>query len=243
MRPPGGFEARGGTSPLNQSVRCSLETSSFGWQRKRCDRDLKLQVRDVRAVHLGHNLRISASLVSSRQSHDRWRRRWLPFRSNARRMIMRLAALCLIAVLCSQPASADLSQTGSWTTIPGLGSVGWTNAILLRSGKVLVADILGGNPSVFNPATNTFTGYDLDIPCGLPGIAFSNCYGQAAQGDGRVLFYGIRPALMQHHASLYDPMTCVLTTLSAPEPTRYYPTTTTLGDGRILVSAGNAGGA
>jgi hypothetical protein len=142
------------------------------------------------------------------------------------------------ATVISTPTT-DPSQMGSWSapvTLPA-GIVG-VHAVVLRTGKVLLVGGGGGVPAA----------YVLD-PVGLHGTTVNPpdnvfCGGETLLADGRVFFAGgllaPAPALAAGITAtdLFDPTTETWTQGPPMDLGRWYPTTTRLTDGRILITAG-----
>jgi hypothetical protein len=109
------------------------------------------------------------------------------------------------------------------------------HAVLLRTGNVLVWDgqSLGlDSQRIWNPGTGAFT----------PVPASDNlfCSGLVALADGRILVVGGH--LADHvgipDANIFDPGTQTWTSTFPMATARWYPTATTLADGRVLATAG-----
>lgn len=144
------------------------------------------------------------------------------------------------ATLTSTPSS-DPTQMGSWSapvTLP-LGIVG-VHAVMLATGKVLFAAGGGGTPTayVWDPVTKRGTSVNP------PDNVF--CGGQTLLADGRVLFAGgllaPAPALAAGIPviDLFDPVTQTWTQGPSMNLGRWYPTTTRLGDGTVIITAGRS---
>jgi hypothetical protein len=105
---------------------------------------------------------------------------------------------------------------------------------LLHTGEVLTWDDHGGqSATLWNPATNTFTG--------LPNTATNLfCSSHSALADGRILVAGGHDSagLGARGSNIFDPATRQWTTLPDMAFARWYPTSTTLPDGRVIVVGG-----
>lgn len=160
---------------------------------------------------------------------------------------------CLVGLL-SAPAMGqeDPSIFGEWAEPPNGqpdndpndgGDYGWEviakDAILLSTGKVLVWDRPGTSAKLWNPADGSFT--DVRADFAPPDIPFLHCAGHAFLGDGSLLAAGggISSSDARDEVSIFR--------LSALDPweqaqvmnhARWYPTCTTLPDGRVLAVAG-----
>ncbi|MGH7391481.1 MAG: BACON domain-containing protein [Candidatus Rokuibacteriota bacterium] len=148
-----------------------------------------------------------------------------------------LALLLLVAATVSPAAAQTPPQVGQWEA-----PVSWplvaVHMMLLPTGKVLTFDgppIDGGaSARIWDPATGTF----VSVP-----NTFTNLFGvgHAALADGRLLLAGghASPGVGLNDANLFDPI-AQQWTLAAPMAfARWYPTVTTLPDGRMLVTSGS----
>jgi len=139
-----------------------------------------------------------------------------------------------ITVTVSNSAPPGAGQIGQWA-----GPFAWPQApvhmALLRTGRVLMFDEASGGPGaqLWDPATNSF----LAVPMGDNIF----CAGHALLADGTLLvnggtgagnFYGIAAA------NLFDSATQTWTSAAPSSYARWYPTTMTLPDGRILTVSG-----
>ena len=92
----------------------------------------------------------------------------------------------------------------------------------------------GASPTVWNYVTNVFTS--------VPAPADLFCSGHAALADGRILAvggYGQSGTNMGlSDAEIFDPTTNTWTSVPKMAYQRWYPTATTLSDGRVLVTGG-----
>ncbi|MDQ2758230.1 MAG: DUF1929 domain-containing protein [Actinomycetota bacterium] len=133
--------------------------------------------------------------------------------------------------------AGDPATEGSWTlpfTPAGPASrVIGVHTVLLHDGKVLTFGNLRPTVAyVYDPGTGATTETDppADVECG----------GMTALEDGRVLVVGGhgKKNTGVDNITLFDPTTLTWT----PQPTgllgRYYPTTTRLPDGQVLISGG-----
>jgi len=123
--------------------------------------------------------------------------------------------------------------------------------VLLKNRKVLA---VGGQDDAPNPCILFDT--TTDDPSAqfltpedpfVPGDAKHNlfCSGHAALADGRIVFHGGDPEVFGNKTTIYDPgggaTTAAFEFLAELSPAwRYYPTLTTLADGRLLAMGGFA---
>jgi hypothetical protein len=121
---------------------------------------------------------------------------------------------------------------GSWSAVVNLPAVA-VDLILLQNNKVLFYQD-GGTPTLWDYVLNTFTN--------IPFSADLFCSGHALLADGRILvvggFGGSGSAFGIANAEIFDPTSKTWSPVPNMAYKRWYPTATTLSDGRILVTAG-----
>ncbi len=134
------------------------------------------------------------------------------------------------------PPPPGASTIGQWSTPVELGLVA-VNMIHLHTGKILMygGETHGGtSATVWNPATGTLR----LIPA--PYNVF--CSGHSALADGRILVVGGHDnaggVLGSNQAAIFDPISESWTSVPSMTYRRWYPTATTLPDGRVLVTSG-----
>ena len=135
-----------------------------------------------------------------------------------------------IAVTVSN--SPNNAVVGNWSSAVSLPAVA-VDLVLLRNNKVLFYQD-GSTPTVWDYVANTFTNVPVSVNL--------FCSGHALLSDGRVLVvggygesattYGVK------NAEIFDPTNLSWTSVPNMQYRRWYPTATTLSDGRILVVAG-----
>lgn len=123
------------------------------------------------------------------------------------------------------------------------------NMVLLDTGKILMwdggPDCIGAlSPTVWDPVAGTFTPVPLETQPELRDIF---CSAQTVLPDGRVLVVGGHDCTSTTFigtaiANVFDPATNQWAFLPNMNDRRWYPTATTLPDGRALVTAGSATG-
>jgi N-acetylneuraminic acid mutarotase len=122
--------------------------------------------------------------------------------------------------------------TGNWSAPVSLPAVA-VNLILLPNNQVLFYQD-GSTPTVWNYVTNAFTN--------VPVFVNLFCSGAALLADGRILVVGgygnSSNDIGVANAEIFDPSTNHWTPVPNMAFRRWYPTATTLADGRILVTAG-----
>jgi galactose oxidase-like protein/carboxypeptidase family protein/Kelch motif protein len=135
----------------------------------------------------------------------------------------------------AQETLADApSDSGEWGPLLDWG-VQAKHMIQLSTGKVLVWST-GDNARVWDPTTGTFT---------LAPATFADlhCAGQATLADGRVIVVGGQvgsPHNGHNITSLFDPIAQTWTRGADMTDLRWYATATTLANGEVLASSGDA---
>ena len=128
--------------------------------------------------------------------------------------------------------SGNPAVVGSWSSVVNLPAVA-VNLILLPENRVMFYQD-GATPTIWNYVQNTFT----SVP--TPVDIF--CSGHALLSDGRILvvggFGGSGSTFGIANAEIFDPTAKTWTRVPDMAYKRWYPTATTLPDGRILVTAG-----
>jgi len=129
-------------------------------------------------------------------------------------------------------STTDPSTVGQWSSAVSLPAVA-VNLILLQNNQVLFYQD-GSTPTVWNYVQNTFTS--------VPESANLFCSGHALLSDGRVLVAGgygdSANTIGIANAEIFDPTKQTWTSVPNMQYRRWYPTATTLSDGRIIVTAG-----
>jgi hypothetical protein len=135
--------------------------------------------------------------------------------------------------ICPAPSPAPpepQATVGEWST-PFAWPVVAVHVQLLPDGRVLSWGRVG-EPQVWDPATGGFTG--------VPSATHLFCAGHSFLPDGRLLVAGGH--LSDNHglpdANLFDPVTTAWIPVSPMAHARWYPTNTTLADGRVVTLAG-----
>jgi hypothetical protein len=134
---------------------------------------------------------------------------------------------------CPPPASTvpePMASQGQWSA-PFSWPVVAVHLHLLPDGRVLSWGRIG-DPQLWDPATGLFTA--------VPSATHVFCAGHAFLSDGRLLVAGGH--ISDNHglpdANLFDGQTGEWTRVAPMAHGRWYPTTTTLADGRVLALAG-----
>src|SRR5262249_49462585 len=138
------------------------------------------------------------------------------------------------------------ASIGQWSSVMNWPLVA-VNTVLLYNGKILMWDGGGSNcwgsssARVWDPATNVFTAVPVPEQQGETDIF---CSGMSQLADGRVLVVGghecTNPNYVgQANAYIFDPATMQWTVmLNAMSYRHWYPTVTTMADGRAIVIGG-----
>lgn len=123
---------------------------------------------------------------------------------------------------------------GTWEVLADL-DIFVVHAAVLRTGKVLLwsGTAEAGYPTVsrvWDPVTDgrTSQSYAADLFCS----------GHAWLPDGRLLVAGGAPQGAMNQTHIFDPATETWTVMSNMQQARWYPTVTTLPDGRVLAASG-----
>lgn len=153
------------------------------------------------------------------------------------------------AVSVTVSNAADPSVVGQWSPVMNWPLVA-INSVLLKDGRMLMWDgypadgalcIGSTSARVWDPATNTFTPVPIPYFTGHEDDIF--CSAQTVMADGRVLVVGGHdcdgPGYGIRMVNIFDPATMTWTRGPDMAYRRWYPTATTLADGRVLVLGGS----
>ncbi|BAC90112.1 galactose oxidase-like domain-containing protein [Gloeobacter violaceus] len=179
-----------------------------------------------------------------------------------RRQLLKLAVFtgvgsALYFVADRQRATFAQEDTqGLWQVLPFDSQILAVHAALLRTGKVLF--VAGSSNDETNiPFEHGSVVLDINAPDGNPVFPADLlnsqgkqidlfCCAHAALADGRILFGGgtkqYDPFYGINEAITFDPQTQKWTKVNSMAIGRWYPTYTTLGDGRVLAVSGFDGG-
>jgi len=158
----------------------------------------------------------------------------------------RLAAIAILFALGVAPAfspavRAQVGVQGQWRTLGSLMPINPIHLALMSNGKVLivagsgnVATVTNYQAGVWDPQTESF------ITQSLAWDMF--CNGMVVLPDGRPFINGgtlqYDPFHGQPRSAVFDPATSVFTDVQNMAHGRWYPTVTTLGDGRVMTFSG-----
>jgi hypothetical protein len=136
------------------------------------------------------------------------------------------------AITVNVDNSGNTAVVGSWSSPVTIPTVA-VNLVLLKDNSLLFYED-GASPTVWDYTNNIFTNISV-----APDLF---CSGHAVMADGRVLviggYGGSGSTLGIANAEIFDPSTNKWTTVPSMSYKRWYPTATTLSDGRVLVTAG-----
>ena len=128
--------------------------------------------------------------------------------------------------------SGNPTVVGSWSSAVSLPTVA-VNLILLDNNKILFYED-GSSPTIWDYTNSTFSNISTNENL--------FCSGHAVLSDGRVLivggYGGSGTSIGISNAEMFDPSVNSWTKLPNMSYKRWYPTATTLSDGRVLVTAG-----
>ncbi len=158
--------------------------------------------------------------------------------------VLSVAFPCFTLGLVGSPAFAQASVQGQWVPPPdGKGgfdypwALGARHAAVLSTGKVLVWEFAGSTAKLWNPLNGVFT----DVPSIAPACELSlHCPGHAFLMDGSLLLPGGLGTTETRIFRLTGPGGWEVVNPMAHG--RFYPTCTTLPDGRVLTVAGKGSG-
>src|SRR5580704_6033058 len=151
-------------------------------------------------------------------------------------------AAALLGGFPARLLAADPAVTGSWTAPFNLGLVS-IHAILLHTGNVLLfswpKDTVGSDAVLWNPMTGRTTNialtYQRDVFCS----------GTTVLSDGRVFIAGghiwqgaLNPTQGVINTTIFDPASSAWTEGPMMSQARWYPTTTLLGNGTVIICGG-----
>ncbi len=141
--------------------------------------------------------------------------------------------MALGAGFLAAPSSVEANSTnGAWTA-----STNWpivsVHSTLLRNGKIMFYPY-NDDPRLWDPATNGFTT--------LPKATYNIfCTGHSALSDGRLLVTGghVQNGWGLNDTSYYDPIANTWTRLADMNNGRWYPSSTTMANGDVLITSGS----
>jgi hypothetical protein len=141
--------------------------------------------------------------------------------------------------------AADPAASGSWTAPFNLTLVS-IHAVMLHTGKVLLFSwpnqTVGSDAVLWDPVsgmiTNSALTYQRDIFCGGTSVLTD---GRVFIAGGHIYQGGLQPTQGVLNTTIFDPASNSWTEGPAMSQARWYPTTTLLGDGTVIICAGTMG--
>jgi hypothetical protein len=152
-----------------------------------------------------------------------------------------VATLAVIAIFYAPAAYGQANVVGTWQTVPTQMPINPIHTALMSNGKILVVSGSGNYPAqtiynvgVWDPSSNTITtqtqSWDMF------------CNGMIVLPDGRPFIMGgnlqYDPFFGWNRTSIYNPTTGKYTDMEDMAHGRWYPTSTILGDGRVMIFSG-----
>jgi hypothetical protein len=137
---------------------------------------------------------------------------------------------CMAAPAVSGLVAATMAEMGQWTA-PFDWPIVAVHMMLLPDGRVLSIG-RKGNPQVWNPSNGSFTA--------VPSSVWLFCAGHTLLSDGRVLLAGghITDAHGLPNITYFSSTTNTWSSGAPMARGRWYPTTTTMGNGDVVITAG-----
>ncbi len=147
----------------------------------------------------------------------------------------------VLLVLHAPSAQAQANVTGTWQTLPTTMPINPIHTALMPNGKILVVAGSGNYPAqtsfsaaVFDPIADSVT---------VQPVTWDMfCNGMITLPDGRPFIVGGNLQYDPFHGwqrtSAYDPATGKIVDMEDMAHGRWYPSTTVLGDGRVMVFSG-----
>ena len=143
--------------------------------------------------------------------------------------------------LRSDPLPAQAATQGQWQTLSGETPINPVHVAVMNTGEVLIVAGSGNDPNqtkfqaaVWNPVSQTFQTQTLAWDM--------FCNGMVTLPDGRVFINGgnlqYDPFFGERKSAVFDPSTSAFTDVENMANGRWYPTVTTLGNGRIMTFSG-----
>ena len=150
----------------------------------------------------------------------------------------------LLTLACVPSATGQVQVQGQWRTEGYQLPINPIHVALMHNGKILVAAGSGNNAGNF--ARGLLKAGALDPQTGAINVQTQQwdlfCEGMTVLPDGRVFIDGgnlaYSPFLGEKRSSVFDPLTEQFADLQPMPHGRWYPTTITLSDGRVLVFGG-----
>jgi PKD repeat protein len=161
---------------------------------------------------------------------------------NSRAKFLIFAALMVVLVLLPAPeARAQANVVGTWQTLPINTPINPVHAALMHNGKILIVSGSGNYP----PQTNFTAGVFDPVAVSMTTQSITwdmFCNGMVVLPDGRPFIMGGNLQYDPFHGwqrtAAYDPATGKFVDMEDMAHGRWYPTSTELGDGRVMTFSG-----
>ena len=153
------------------------------------------------------------------------------------------AILVALALVASSPGGllAQAGTQGQWRTLTNQAPINPIHVALMNNGEVLIVAGSGNlstetffQAAVWDPLSETFQTQSLAWDM--------FCNGMVVLHDGRVFINGgnlqYDPFFGERRNAVFDPATHTFTNVQNMAHGRWYPTVTTLGDGRVMTFSG-----
>jgi hypothetical protein len=153
-----------------------------------------------------------------------------------------LIGLALALSSAAPTLRAQAGAVGRWDTLPYLMPINPVHSALMNNGKVLIVSGSGNVAAEtnFRSAVLDLQAETIVVTSGQPWDMF--CNGMVVLSDGRVFVNGgnlkYDPFWGQPKNAVFDPATGLFTDVQNMAHGRWYPTVTTLGDGRVMTFSG-----
>jgi galactose oxidase-like protein len=162
-------------------------------------------------------------------------------RPHARALPLALAIASLCAPRLVAQSSMLIGLLGQWTTLSETTPINPVHAVLMHNGKVLI--VAGSGNVATNSDYQTAVWDPQTQVLATQPIAWDMfCNGMVVLPDGRPFINGgnlqYDPFRGEPRNAVYDPATSLFTDVQSMARGRWYPTTTTLGDGSVMTFSG-----
>ena len=150
----------------------------------------------------------------------------------------------LVLSISISGAMAQANLQGQWSTLPYLMPINPVHVALMHNGKVLVVSGSGNYPADFTANNLRAAVWDPNAnTINVQSVAWDMfCNGMVVLPDGRPFVVGgtlqYDPFHGQPKSSVFDPATNTFADVQNMAHGRWYPTVTTLGDGRVMTLSG-----
>ncbi|MGE5244070.1 MAG: galactose oxidase-like domain-containing protein [Betaproteobacteria bacterium] len=148
-----------------------------------------------------------------------------------------------VAVLQVETVRTAPATTGQWTTLGNLMPINPVHVALLHNGKVLIVSGSGNVPTNTDFEAGIWDPARPGDPIVTQPVAWDMfCNGMVVLSDGRAFInsgtLAYDPFKGELRSAVFDPATNAFTDVASMAHGRWYPTVTTLGDGRVMTFSG-----